>query len=128
MSKGKKPQGGGRTTPPPMAYRVKLRLVSRNIIKLILTYEDRKGGMEFIPPMVFCPLLKKSSGNLYLKFLDFSLAFGCTFGTFCTFFLFFGSIKKNLFSNPKIFLDFWDPLQTKRRKVKISHMEFWIPN
>ena len=27
------------------------------------------------PPVVFCPLLKKSSGNPYLKILDFSQLF-----------------------------------------------------
>ena len=29
------------------------------------------GGVESIPPTVFCPLLKKSSYTPYLKFLDF---------------------------------------------------------
>ena len=30
------------------------------------------GGVDSTPPTVFCPLLKKSSYNPYLKFLDFS--------------------------------------------------------
>ena len=30
------------------------------------------GGGAVRPPMVFCPLLKKSLGNPYLKILDFS--------------------------------------------------------
>ena len=29
------------------------------------------GGAVYAPPVVFCPLLKKSSGNPYLKFLTF---------------------------------------------------------
>ena len=32
----------------------------------------RRGGGGIPPPTVFCPLLKKSSANPYLKFLDFS--------------------------------------------------------
>ena len=30
------------------------------------------GGALYAPPVVFCPLLKKSPGNPYLKILDFS--------------------------------------------------------
>ena len=33
------------------------------------------GGALDPPPVVFCPLLKKSSGNQYLKILDFSQLF-----------------------------------------------------
>ena len=36
-------------------------------------FKDREGGYESTPhPTVFCPLLKKSSDDPYLKFLDFS--------------------------------------------------------
>ena len=35
----------------------------------------RGGGAIRPPPVVFCPLLKKSSGNPYLKILDFSQIF-----------------------------------------------------
>ena len=30
------------------------------------------GGALYAPPVVFCPFLKKSSGNPYLKILDIS--------------------------------------------------------
>ena len=33
------------------------------------------GGTVLPPPLVFCPLLKKSSGNPYLKIIDFSQLF-----------------------------------------------------
>ena len=33
------------------------------------------GGAVRLPPVVFCPLLKKSPGNAYLKILNFSKLF-----------------------------------------------------
>ena len=61
----------------------------------------------------------------------------CTFGTPSTkiFFLFFALIKKIFLQSPveiifryhyKYFYIFGTPLQTKRTKVKISHMECWV--
>ena len=33
-----------------------------------------------------------------------------------------------MFKNKKFFWTYWDILQTKRKKIKISHIEFWLSN
>ena len=68
----------------------------------------RKFVLHLLNPLVFCPLIKKSSGNPYLKILDFSPA-QSTFGTPSTTFL---DIIKT------IFRFFGTPLQPKDEKWK----------
>ena len=42
------------------------------VSSFVLSPLSHGGGRCTPPPVVFCPLLKKSSGNPYLKILDFS--------------------------------------------------------
>ena len=118
------------------------------------THLKHGGGDPVGPPVVFCPLLKKYSGNPYLKILDYFQLFIADAPM--SFFLnlvfpprrallrhpvqkylkFFCFNKKNLLTNPSwnyildiinFFLEFYDPPTNEMKKNKnFTYWEFGI--